>query len=281
MIFMSKDSQETIHGEKVNEGKTKIIWGTIDNAVEVLIESKDIIPARDGIKQDIILENKGILSTETTCNCFQLLNNEGIATYFIRRADENDFRARSVQNIPIEFVVRRIAAGDYLKRHPGFLLGKEFEKPVIEFFLKDDRRQNPLMSWIDEKGYFNLYEAEKPWTANALLGSVDPKDLFSNGDLDVWRETITLLNRTTKNVFLILEEAWKKQNVVLVDLKIECGYDVQTDEILVTGVIDNEAWHIFSSGRVYCNLTQIIPGNPKSIKRNYTQVAKMTAKFLK
>ncbi|GAH60516.1 unnamed protein product, partial [marine sediment metagenome] len=104
------------------------IWSTSNKDV-VLIESRDDITAGDGVRHDIIA-HKGVLATETTCNCFSLLNAKGIPTHFIERESERRFLALRAKMIPVELVARRIATGSYLKRHPETIEGTVFD-PLI------------------------------------------------------------------------------------------------------------------------------------------------------
>ncbi len=145
---------------KLAEGKTKIIWGT-EKSGEVVVENKDDITAGDGLKREII-ENKGVYTTETTCNCFRLLTKKGIANHYIRQIDSLSFLAEKMTMIPIEVVIRRIAYGSFLQRYPKIEEGTVFQDLVVEFFLKDDANHDPLMIWDYETKRFFLYDAKKP-----------------------------------------------------------------------------------------------------------------------
>jgi len=266
--------------EKIAEGKTKIIWAIPGVEDEVIIESKDQITAGDGAKKDII-EKKGIFSNETTCNCFYLLNSKGIPTHFIEKVNERAFRARKVKMIPMELVARRIATGSFLKRNPEIKEGTIFNEIVTEFFLKDDARHDPLMIWNDKKQCFELYDPKLPLTQGYL------EDLLPQDPIPKDRAEIEQLRNLLIKVFLILEEAWAVQNVTLVDLKIECGYDVATGKLLVADVIDNDSWRIWPGGlksqmkdkQVYRDLAEMTPEAREQIKKNYAWVAKATKKF--
>ncbi len=268
--------------EKIVEGKTKIIWSIPGVKNEVLIESKDQITAGDGVKKDVI-ENKGVLSNETTCNCFRLLNSKGIPTHFITKVNQRTFHARRVRMIPIELVARRIATGSFLKRNPETVEGTIFGELVTEFFLKDDARHDPLMIWNDQKQRFELYDAKRP-VKDGYLEDFLPNTSTIPKDSAKIKQLFDIL----KQVFLILEKAWADQNVALVDLKIECGYDWKTGEFLVADVIDNDSWRIWPSGKkaqmkdkqVYRDLQNTTPEALSAIKKNYLWVAEATAKFL-
>lgn len=266
---------------KIAEGKTKIIWAIPGVEDEVIIESKDQITAGDGAKKDII-EGKGIFSNETACNCFSFLNSRRIPTHFIEKVNSRAFRARKAKMIPIELVARRIAAGSFLKRRPEIREGTIFDEIVTEFFLKDDIRHDPLMIWNDKKQCFELYDAKLP-LKKGYLGDLIPQTLTVPKDSTEIEQLRDLLIK----VFLLLEEAWASQNVSLVDLKIECGFDVATDKILVADIIDNDSWRIWPFGdkrqmkdkQVYRDLIEMTPEAKKVLERNYIWVAEATKKF--
>jgi len=274
---------EITRGKKIAEGKTKRIW-RISGTSEVLIESKDDITAGDGVKRDI-LESKGVLSTKTTSNCFQLLNEAGVATHFIAQEEGSIFRAHRVRMIPIELVARRVATGSYLQRNSEVSEGTVFKGLTMEFFLKDDARHDPLMIWDDSMGVFRLYDAHQPLSAGAI-DVLSVEDLTPSHTREWWEKTIPKLRLVTTSVFLVLEEAWERQDVLLVDLKIECG-ETEDGRLLVADVIDNDSWRIWPGGdkdrmkdkQVYRNLKKPTPEEMNLIKDNYVWVAEATGKF--
>jgi phosphoribosylaminoimidazole-succinocarboxamide synthase len=271
---------------KLAEGKTKIIWD-IGNG-EVLVEGKDDITAGDGAKHDL-LRSKAVYSTTTTSNCFELLDYHGIPTHFRGRVDERTFRARNVEMIPLELVARRIATGSYLKRRPDVAEGTIFPDVMVEFFEKDDPRHDPLVV-IDLVSHRLLrFEASKP-LAEGFIGE-QPLSQSRFSGLTGTTHFLMLVN-ITEYVFTTLEKAWAQQGVTLVDLKIECGWDVKTGALLVADVIDNDSWRIWPGGdkarmkdkQVYRNLAGA--DNPAAkarelgkIKENYAWVAEATAAF--
>ncbi len=106
--------------------------------------------------------------------------------------------------IPVEIVARRIAFGSYLKRNLKVREGEIFKEPIIEFFLKDDSRHDPLMVWNysrnDGEGGFDLYDPKKPLTQGSLGETTDIISLNA-----------MLLEDIAMKIFLLLEEAWQKQ----------------------------------------------------------------------
>ncbi len=272
---------------QLNEGKTKIIWKT-DDKDAVLIESKDDITAGDGAKRDVLV-GKAVYSTTTTSNCFELLEKNGIPTHFLGRIDERTFRARGVKMIPIELVSRRVATGSYLKRRPDISEGTIFDPIVIEFFEKDDANHDPLIIFDLASRRLLRYTASKP-LAEGFMNEQPLPDTQYKG---LTPSEILELIDITGQVFTVIEAAWSKQDVTLVDLKIECG--MTTDgKIVVADVIDNDSWRIWPGGdksqmkdkQVYRNLKDSDDPKAKAkelgkIKENYSWVTEATAAFLK
>lgn len=266
--------------EIITEGKTKIIRIALGSPDEVLIESKDDITAGDGERRSVINE-KGIIATETTCNCFRLLNTAGIPTHFIDRVDDRTFRAKKVEMLPVEVIVRRIATGSYLERNPEVKEGFIFEELIIELFFKDDASHDPMMIWSSDKLNFELYDSHKPKSEGYI------KDL-PNGLLTSKRVIdFTAIKDLAKRIYIIIEEAWRKQNVALVDFKVEFGY--LPSGILVLGdVIDNDSWRLWPGGdkelmvdkQVYRNLKDTTAKALGQIKKNFIWVAEATKKFV-
>lgn len=271
--------------EKIIEGKTKIIWST-DVAGIVSIESNDVITAGDGAKRDPI-GNKGVLATETTCNCFSLLNARGIPTHFLERESEKRFLARRVKMIPIELVARRIAAGSYLQRHPEVKEGTIFPDLVLESFYKDDSLHDPLINWNGRQGSVELYNAHVPWGPRAYLIDLNPCSLLTPWGDRLRADDFKKFAKITHDVFLVLERAWSQLNVTLVDLKIECGW-TEAWKLVVADVIDNDSWRIWPAGdktqmkdkQVYRDLGETTAEALGAIKENYAWVVEATQKFV-
>lgn len=270
---------------RICEGKTKIIWQDPNDRYQVLIESKPIITAGDGERRDF-LPNKDKIATETACNVFRFLKAHGVATHYLRRVDSVTFLARRVEMIPIEVVVRRIAFGSYLKRHPEIPEGALFSPRVIEFFLKDDKNHDPLMIWDDFDNKFTLCDAKQP-LGDGWIRLFDPLSIVNGSLLPKNSQGIQNVRKLAMEVFWLLEKAWEDFKVDLVDLKIEMGFDTGTNQLLVADVIDNDSWRIWPLGdksqmkdkQVYRDFKEITPLSLDAIKENYGWVVSMTRKF--
>ena len=105
-------------GKLIIEGKTKRVYEFADNPKLCYLESKDRITAGDGVKSHE-LEGKAAISNATNAKVFQLLNQAGLKTAFVETAGETAFIAKNCQMVPIEWVIRRLATGSFLKRNAG------------------------------------------------------------------------------------------------------------------------------------------------------------------
>src|SRR5436305_15155292 len=128
-------------GEKLAEGKTKIIHAMPEDDRLAYRVHKDSITAGDGERRDVI-EGKGELSCRTTSAVFRFLEREGIPTHYVDMLDERTMLVRRAEMIPIEWVARRLATGSYVRR-TGVQEGTRFDPAILEMFLKDDARHDP------------------------------------------------------------------------------------------------------------------------------------------
>ena len=248
-------------GQKLAEGKTKIISLHPDDPTLVIMEHKDGITAGDGARRHVI-PGKGVLSGRTTANVFALLNAAGVHTHFVSAPEAQRMLVRRCSMLPIEVVTRRLASGSYLKRYPGISEGTRFEPPLIEFFLKDDARHDPQISADDI----------------VALGLANAAELEH-------------IQAETLRVFTLLEQAWAEQQVTLVDLKIEFGRSLAGEQAgmpIVADVIDNDSWRIWPAGdkarmldkQVYRNMPDVTEAGLADIKALYEQVAAMTDRWV-
>lgn len=125
------------------EGKAKRIFSTAQSDV-LRIEYKDEVTAGNGAKKDFI-EGKGRLNNQITSRIFSLIQDRDINSHFIEQLSETEQLVKSVDIIPLEVVVRNIAAGSITKRL-CFDKGHKFESPLVEFFYKNDDLNDPLIT---------------------------------------------------------------------------------------------------------------------------------------
>lgn len=186
--------------EMLYEGKAKQIFRT-ENENEVIVHYKDDATAFNGEKKAQI-DNKGILNNAITSMIFEMLNKEGIKTHFIEKLNERDQLCKKVSIVPLEVIVRNVAAGSMAKRL-GLEEGYKLKTTVFELSYKDDELGDPLI---------NDYHA-------VGIGAT------TFGELNKIYEMTDKINN-------LLKEFFKKQNIDLIDFKIEFGRDENGEVIL-------------------------------------------------
>ncbi len=189
--------------EKLYEGKAKIIYST-DEEDKVIAYYKDSATAFDAIKKATI-EGKGVLNNRIASFFFEMLNEKGIPTHFIKQLSEREMLIYKVEIIPVEVVVRNIATGSIVKRL-GIPEKKEFNPPLVEFYLKNDDLHDPI---ICEQHIYAM-------------------DLAKPEEVSKMRELALKIND-------ILRDFMKEQDIILVDFKLEFGR--KGDEIILADEI--------------------------------------------
>lgn len=200
-IDVSKQSGS--YGKKLYEGKAKIIYQSEDPD-KVLIYYKDDATAFNGLKKDTI-KGKGHYNLKISEIFFDFLEKNGVKTHMVSVYDDLTMLTKKTEIIKVEVVVRNIAAGSLCKRL-GFKEGLDLDKPILEFYYKDDALGDPLV---------NEYHVE-------ALGVATRDELKKIG------ETALLVNKLLKEFLL-------QCDLVLVDYKLEFGRF--GDEILLADEI--------------------------------------------
>lgn len=126
--------------ELLYSGKAKDILIT-DSPDKVIMKFRNSLTAFNG-KKKAELEGKGKLNCEITVKLFKYLESKGIKTCFIEQVSDSEIFCKKTKVIPLEVVVRNIATGSIVKRF-GLKKGMRFQKPLLEFFLKDDELNDP------------------------------------------------------------------------------------------------------------------------------------------
>ncbi len=129
--------------EKLYEGKAKILYST-DNPHILLSRFKDDATAFNALKKGTI-QGKGQINCTISTALFQWLESLGISTHFIDQPSSMEMRVKMVKIVPLEVVVRNIAAGS-LCRQTGLPEGQILPFPLVEFYLKDDALGDPLLT---------------------------------------------------------------------------------------------------------------------------------------
>jgi len=125
-----------------HDGKTKCIYST-DREDQVILEFKDSEAQFDGEKK-AKFKNKGLLRSAISHTLFEYLESYNIPTHYNSKINGNQMRARNLKMIPLNVVIRNVAAGSLCKRF-NIKKGTSLQYPVIEYYLKDETLNYPLI----------------------------------------------------------------------------------------------------------------------------------------
>ena len=145
--------------EKIYEGKAKIIYNTSDPDL-VIQYFKDDASAFNGVKKGTIVD-KGVMNNHISSRIFQYLESEGVETHFVETLNDREMLVKRLDIIPVEVVLRNIAAGSLSKRL-GIEEGTVLDKPILEFFYKSDPLGDPMINecHVDVFGWATKQEVE-------------------------------------------------------------------------------------------------------------------------
>lgn len=129
--------------EQLYEGKAKKVFAT-DNLDYVIVDYKDDATAFNGEKKGTIV-GKGVINNRVSNHFFQMLEKDGIPTHFVEEISDRETVVKKVEIVPLEVIVRNIAAGSFSKRY-GVEEGRKLLAPTLEFSYKDDDLGDPLIN---------------------------------------------------------------------------------------------------------------------------------------
>ena len=129
--------------EQLYEGKAKKVWATDDPDV-VLVDYKDDATAFNGLKKGTIT-GKGVVNNRMSDFMFRKLEEAGVPTHFIEEVSDRETLVKKVQIVPLEVIVRNIAAGSMSKRL-GIPEGTPLSHTVLEFSYKNDELGDPMIN---------------------------------------------------------------------------------------------------------------------------------------
>ena len=129
--------------EQLYEGKAKKVFAT-DDPTLVLVDYKDDATAFNGLKKGTIL-GKGAINNRVTNHLMKLLEKNGVPTHFVRELSDRETLVKRVTIVPLEVIVRNVAAGSLSKRL-GLPEGTKLNKTVLEFCYKDDELGDPMVN---------------------------------------------------------------------------------------------------------------------------------------
>jgi phosphoribosylaminoimidazole-succinocarboxamide synthase len=185
------------------EGKAKRVYETGEEGV-LLHRYKDDATAFDGKKRGS-WAGKGKTNATMSAALFKYLESRGVPTHFVGQPDETAIKTKKLDMLPVEVIVRNVAAGSLAKRI-GYEEGTPLKAPIVELCLKDDDLGDPMLNW------YHFRE----------LGVADE-------DLEFCEELGLKVNE-------LLYPFFDEKGVTLVDFKVEVGRDeggglVLADEI--------------------------------------------------
>lgn len=132
-----------VQEQLIYEGKAKKLFKTSKDE-ELRVEYLDQATALNGLKKDAV-SGKGALNNQITSLIFQELEKQGIPSHFIKILSKHEQLVCEVEMIPLEIVVRNTAAGSFSKRL-GIAEGEQLPFPIIEFYYKEDRLDDPFIN---------------------------------------------------------------------------------------------------------------------------------------
>ncbi|MDI9618845.1 phosphoribosylaminoimidazolesuccinocarboxamide synthase [Methanothermobacter sp.] len=174
-------------------GKAKDVLMTDDPEI-VAVRFRDDITAGDGEKKDT-LEMKGYYNSVISAKIFEVLEGAGIPTQYLELLEPGCMLARKLEMIPIEVILRNIAAGSIVRRFP-FTEGQEFKPPIIQMDYKSDEHGDPMLN----------------------------EDIILALGIAT-RNEISEIRRMTLKINDVLVEFFRKKGIILPDFKLEFGRD--------------------------------------------------------
>ncbi len=177
--------------EQLYEGKAKKVFAT-ENPDYVIVSYKDDATAFNGLKKGTI-SGKGVINNKMSNMMMSMLEKKGIPTHFVEQLSDRDTVVKKVQIVPLEVIIRNVAAGSFSKRY-GVPEGTLFSAPTIEFSYKNDDLGDPLIN---------------DYHALAL-------NLATKEEIETIKKMAFAVNDAMKAFF-------KELNIDLIDFKLEFG----------------------------------------------------------
>ena len=137
-------------GELITTGKAKSLYES-DNSDHLIMHYRDDTSAFDGKKIES-LDGKGTINNKFNAFIMEYLENQGIATHFVKLISETDSLVKRLEMAPVECVVRNVTAGSICKRL-GLEEGVDLNPPTFEFFYKDDELGDPMINEYHIKSF--------------------------------------------------------------------------------------------------------------------------------
>ena len=189
--MMSATTSEPNRGEKMYEGKAKVLFQTEDPK-HLILYFKDDATAFNAKKKGQ-WDGKGRVNCRISAVLTRLVEQAGVPSHFVRMLSDCEQLVKSVEIVPVEVVVRNVVAGS-LARRLGMEEGAPLSKPFVEFYYKSDPLDDPMIlpQWILEFGW------------------------ATQDELDKMSEYALIVNR-------VVGEFFAKRGITLIDFKLEFG----------------------------------------------------------
>lgn len=227
--------------EMLYEGKAKKVFKT-DVEDVYIVDYKDDATAFNGQKKGTIV-GKGAVNNHMTNHIFKMLEKEGVPTHLVEEISDRETAVKKVEIVPLEVIVRNIAAGSFSKKL-GIEEGKKLICPTLEFSYKDDDLGDPMIN-----DYYAI-----------AIGAATRKEI------DRITELTFKINEVLCNYFLTCD-------IELVDFKIEFGR-TSTGEIILADEISPDTcrlWDVNTHDKLDKDRFRRDMGN---VEEAYIEVAK-------
>ncbi len=195
-------------GKRLYEGKAKILYLT-DDPERIVAYFKDDATAFNAKKKGTII-NKGVINNEISSHIFRYLEKHNIPTHFIEKISDREMLCKKLTIIPVEVILRNVVAGSLSKR-TGIPEGKKLPKTLMEYYYKNDELGDPMLN----RDHILLFK----WATE---------------------EQLQIIERLGYQINVLLKTFFEKIGILLVDFKLEFGFDTQgkiylADEITPDG----------------------------------------------
>ena len=186
--------------EQMYEGKAKKVYATDDERY-CIVSYTDDATALNGLKKGTLL-GKGVVNNRVTNHLMKLLEKNGIPTHFVEEISDRETVVKKVKIVPLEVIVRNIAAGSLAKRL-GLEEGTKMKRTVLEFCYKDDDLGDPMVN----EYHILAMEYATP-------------------------EQLKLISDYSLKINEVLSDYLKDVNIELIDFKLEFGIDSEGNLVL-------------------------------------------------
>ena len=200
---------------QIIRGKVKTVF-TTSEPDKVLIQYEDRVTAGNGKKIDFP-QGKGKVCMEISSFLFQHLEKYSIRTHYLNSIPERIMTCKKVDIIPIEVVVRNVATGSIV-RQTTLEEGRIFNWPLVEYYLKDDEKDDPLLTEDRIR----------------LMGDYPLRDM----------------EQTAREVNGIMSKIFREIGLTLVDFKLEFGYDSEQN-LLLADELSPDGMRLWREGKSF------------------------------